>query len=68
MAQVVLHDLREDSPTRSQTDVHYLGDHNRQLLVIPTGVAHGWPERIGSAVTHDLPTASAASMSATLTR
>jgi len=42
MAQVVLYDLREDSPTRGQTDVHYLGDHNRQLLVIPSGVAHGY--------------------------
>jgi dTDP-4-dehydrorhamnose 3,5-epimerase len=42
MAQVVLHDLRADSRTRSQTDVHYLGDQNRQLLVIPSGVAHGY--------------------------
>ena len=42
MAQVVLHDLREDSPTRGQTDVYYLGEHNRALLVIPTGVAHGY--------------------------
>ena len=42
MAQVVLHDLRASSPTRGQTDVHYLGDYNRQLLVIPTGVAHGY--------------------------
>lgn len=42
MAQVVLHDLREDSPTRGQTDVYYLGEHARQLLVIPAGVAHGY--------------------------
>ena len=42
MAQVVLHDLREDSRTHGQTDVHYLGDQNRQLLVIPSGVAHGY--------------------------
>ena len=42
MAQVVLYDLREDSPTYRQTEVHYLGDHNRALLVIPTGVAHGY--------------------------
>lgn len=42
MAQVGLHDLREGSPTRGQTDVHYLGDHNRLLLVIPHGVAHGY--------------------------
>jgi dTDP-4-dehydrorhamnose 3,5-epimerase len=42
MAQVGLYDLREDSPTRGQTDVHYLGDHNRTLLYIPHGVAHGY--------------------------
>jgi dTDP-4-dehydrorhamnose 3,5-epimerase len=42
MAQVVLYDLREDSPTYRQTDVFYLGDHNRALLRIPTGVAHGY--------------------------
>lgn len=42
MAQVVLHDLRESSPTRGQTQVFYLGEHSRQLLVIPAGVAHGY--------------------------
>ena len=42
MAQVVLYDLRDDSPTHGQTDVYYLGENNRQLLVIPKGVAHGY--------------------------
>jgi dTDP-4-dehydrorhamnose 3,5-epimerase len=42
MAQVVLHDMREYSSTRGQTDVYYLGDQNMQLLVIPRGVAHGY--------------------------
>jgi dTDP-4-dehydrorhamnose 3,5-epimerase len=42
MAQVGLHDLRDDSPTRGQTDVFYLGDQNRALLFIPHGVAHGY--------------------------
>lgn len=42
MAQVVLYDLREDSPTRGETNVFYLGTNNRQLLVIPAGVAHGY--------------------------
>jgi dTDP-4-dehydrorhamnose 3,5-epimerase len=42
MAQVGLHDLREQSPTRGQTDVFYLGEHNRALLYIPHGVAHGY--------------------------
>jgi dTDP-4-dehydrorhamnose 3,5-epimerase len=42
MAQCVLHDLREDSPTRGETNVFYLGDHKRALLAIPAGVAHGY--------------------------
>jgi dTDP-4-dehydrorhamnose 3,5-epimerase len=42
MAQVVLHDLREDSPSRGRTDVHYLGEQNRALLAIPPGIAHGY--------------------------
>jgi dTDP-4-dehydrorhamnose 3,5-epimerase len=41
-AQVGLHDLREDSPTRGQTEMHYLGEHARGLLFIPHGVAHGY--------------------------
>jgi dTDP-4-dehydrorhamnose 3,5-epimerase len=41
-AQVGLHDLREDSPTYRQTATYYLGEHNRALLVIPHGVAHGY--------------------------
>jgi len=42
MIQAVLHDLRTDSPTQGVTETYYLGDHNRQLLVIPRGVAHGY--------------------------
>jgi dTDP-4-dehydrorhamnose 3,5-epimerase len=42
MAQVVLHDLREGSSTRGQTDVYYLGQYNPQVLAIPRGVAHGY--------------------------
>ncbi len=41
-AQVVLHDMREDSPTKGQTDVFYMGENNPILLVIPKGVAHGY--------------------------
>ncbi|MFE5320244.1 dTDP-4-dehydrorhamnose 3,5-epimerase family protein [Paenibacillus sp. NPDC056579] len=41
-AQVVLHDMRPDSPTYRQTDVYYMGDNNRYLLFIPRGVAHGY--------------------------
>lgn len=41
-AQVVLYDMREDSPTKGQTDVFYMGENNPILLVIPKGVAHGY--------------------------
>lgn len=41
-AQVVLHDLRENSPTFGVTDVHYLGEDLPRLLLIPVGVAHGY--------------------------
>jgi len=41
-AQVVLHDLRLDSSTFRQTDVFYMGENNRLLLLIPPGVAHGY--------------------------
>ncbi len=41
-AQVVLHDLREDSPTCHRTQVIYAGEHKPLLIVIPPGVAHGY--------------------------
>ncbi|OPX88426.1 MAG: dTDP-4-dehydrorhamnose 3,5-epimerase [Pelotomaculum sp. PtaB.Bin013] len=41
-AQVVLHDLREGSPTKGETNVFYLGEDNPLLLVIPKMVAHGY--------------------------
>lgn len=41
-AQVVLHDLREQSATFKQTDVHYMGEENPYLLFIPRGVVHGY--------------------------
>jgi len=41
-AQVVLHDLRADSPTRGRTEVFYLGEDNPQIVLIPAGVAHGY--------------------------
>lgn len=41
-AQVVLHDLRPQSPTHGQTDVYYMGEDNPILLLIPKGVAHGY--------------------------
>lgn len=41
-AQVVLHDLRNDSPTYKETNVFYMGEANPMLLSIPPGVAHGY--------------------------
>jgi len=41
-AQVVLYDLREDSPTKGETNVFYLGNNNRSVLAIPPGVVHGY--------------------------
>lgn len=42
MAQVVLHDMREESPTQSETQVIYAGEDNPVLILIPIGVAHGY--------------------------
>ncbi|TLS37480.1 dTDP-4-dehydrorhamnose 3,5-epimerase family protein [Pseudalkalibacillus caeni] len=41
-AQVVLHDIREESETAGATDVYYMGEDNPILLLIPKGVAHGY--------------------------
>lgn len=41
-AQVVLYDRREGSPTNGETDVYYMGEQNPIMLLIPTGVAHGY--------------------------
>lgn len=41
-AQVVLYDLREESATKGETDVYYMGEENPILLLIPKGVAHGY--------------------------
>lgn len=41
-AQVVLYDLREDSPTKGETNVYYMGEENPIALLIPKGIAHGY--------------------------
>ncbi|MBN8201193.1 MULTISPECIES: dTDP-4-dehydrorhamnose 3,5-epimerase family protein [Bacillaceae] len=41
-AQVVLHDLRENSSTFGKTEVYYMGEENQIMLLIPKGVAHGY--------------------------
>ena len=42
MAQVVLYDLREGSPTCGRTQVVYMGERRPAVLAIPPGVAHGY--------------------------
>ncbi|MBU1348775.1 dTDP-4-dehydrorhamnose 3,5-epimerase family protein [Patescibacteria group bacterium] len=41
-AQVVLHDLRDGSPTKGTTQVIYAGSETPRLISIPPGVAHGY--------------------------
>jgi dTDP-4-dehydrorhamnose 3,5-epimerase len=41
-AQVVLVDMREDSPTKGETNVFYMGENNPIMILIPIGVAHGY--------------------------
>lgn len=40
--QVVLCDMRDDSPTKGETQVIYAGESNPQLILIPPYVAHGY--------------------------
>jgi dTDP-4-dehydrorhamnose 3,5-epimerase len=42
MIKLVLHDAREGSATRGQTDEFFLGEHNPLLVRVPSGVWHGW--------------------------
>jgi dTDP-4-dehydrorhamnose 3,5-epimerase len=42
MFRVALYDTREESPTRSEINDFFIGDHNPMLLQIPPGVYHGW--------------------------
>lgn len=42
MAQCVLYDLRQDSPTHKETQVIVAGEQNPVLIKIPIGVAHGY--------------------------
>lgn len=42
MAKVVLHDDREDSPTRGETNEFVIGWQRQRLIIIPNGVFHGF--------------------------
>jgi len=41
-AFIVLHDLRNNSPTHGTTQVLQAGEDNYRLVLIPKGVAHGY--------------------------
>ncbi len=41
-ALIVLHDLRDDSATKGETQTLYAGEGDYKLVVIPSGVAHGY--------------------------
>ena len=41
-AIVVLHDLRDNSPTKDETQIITAGKDDYKLIVIPRGVAHGY--------------------------
>jgi dTDP-4-dehydrorhamnose 3,5-epimerase len=40
--KIVLHDLREESPTKGQFQEVFLGETSYQLLTVPPGVAYAW--------------------------
>jgi dTDP-4-dehydrorhamnose 3,5-epimerase len=42
MAQIVLHDMRKDSPTYKETQVIFAGEDNPITIAIPPYVAHGY--------------------------
>jgi dTDP-4-dehydrorhamnose 3,5-epimerase len=42
MAKVVLHDTREDSPTRGETNEFVIGWQRQRMIVIPPDVYHGF--------------------------
>ena len=41
-ARIVMHDIREDSKTRGETQVIYAGEKDPIVLSIPPGVTHGY--------------------------
>ncbi|MHB8110018.1 MAG: dTDP-4-dehydrorhamnose 3,5-epimerase family protein [Syntrophorhabdaceae bacterium] len=42
MIKLVLYDGREESPTRGQVDVFYMGEYRPCLIRVPRMVYHGW--------------------------
>ncbi len=42
MIKLVLFDMRKGYKTEGELMELFIGDHNKQLIVIPPGVYHGW--------------------------
>ena len=42
MIKLVLHDPREDSPTKGEINEFLIGDHNPLLVQVPHRIHHGW--------------------------
>jgi len=42
MIKLVLHDPREDSPTRGETQEFFLGEFKPMIVRVPPKVLHGW--------------------------
>lgn len=42
MIKIVLFDDRESSPTKGEVNELFIGDFNSELVLIPSGVYHGW--------------------------
>lgn len=40
--KIIMHDLRTNSPTKGKTQILESGENNYQVILIPTGVAHGY--------------------------
>ena len=41
MIKLVLYDQRQNSPTKGEVNEFFLGEHNNQLVQVPTHVLHG---------------------------
>ena len=42
MIKLVIHDPREDSPTKGLINEFFMGEHNPMLITIPPDLYHGW--------------------------
>jgi dTDP-4-dehydrorhamnose 3,5-epimerase len=47
MVKAACFDIREESPTHGEVNEFFLGEQNRQMLIIPRRVAHGY-KTVGS--------------------